>query len=142
MRSRLIRVGSNGSRKKVILNMVIDGTDAVSAELVPPEADALIEQLGFARASLEEPVTADLKPHEELGFAVVDPAWKTSTEIMSDASRVDGLSLALRHPGYGWLCFLLPHKEAKALGAWLVEHAKADPSKPLEPQPDQAGAPK
>jgi hypothetical protein len=106
--------------------MIVDGADVVSAKLVPSQAEALIEQLGFARASLSEQVSSDLSPRETLSFATVDPAWRTSTDVMVDGSAVDGISLALRHSGYGWLCFLLPHEEARALGQWLVENAKAD----------------
>ena len=126
MLSRQIWVGSDSPREKVVVNMIVDGADVVSAKLVPSQAEALIEQLGFARASLSEQVSSDLSPCETLSFATVDPAWRTSTDVMVDGSAADGISLALRHSGYGWLCFLLPHEEARALGQWLVENAKAD----------------
>src|SRR3546814_14026662 len=61
-----------------------------------------------------------------LAFPVVDPAWRTSTEVMAKVSGVAGISLALRHSGYGWLCFLLPDSEARALGHWLLDHAEVE----------------
>src|SRR3546814_10053464 len=66
--------------------------------------------MGKAREALKEEVDRDLDPREKLAFPVVDPAWRTSTDIMAKVSGVAGISLALRHSGYGWLCFLLPDR--------------------------------
>jgi hypothetical protein len=106
------------------MNLLINGgTKAVSARLPANEADALIARLGRARAALNQQVEPDPDPCANPDLTVVDPAWRTSAGNVAPASDVEGVSLAIRHSGYGWLCFVLPHDEAKALGQWLIENA-------------------
>ena len=128
MLSKHITIGPDSSREKVVVNMVVvGGVDAVSARLKAAEAEDLISKLGHARASLREPVVPDIDPHATLDFTVIDPAWRTSTDAMSGGGGdVEGVSLALRHSGFGWLAFRLPHAEARALGQWLIDNAKED----------------
>lgn len=123
MFSRYITIGPDSRRERVVLHVIAVGGDAISARLKPEETEDLIAKLGQARASLREEVDRDLDPREKLAFPVVDPAWRTSTDVMAKVSGVAGISLALRHSGYGWLCFLLPDSEARALGHWLLDHA-------------------
>lgn len=124
MFSKLIRIGLDSTRDAVILNLVINGgANAVSARLPAAEADDLIIKLGSTRAALKQPVEADLDPGCCPALTDVDPAWRTSSANMASASDVDGVSLAIRHSGYGWLCFVLPREEAKALGHCLIENA-------------------
>lgn len=126
MLSRHITIGPDSNRETVVLNVIAVGGDAVSARLKPEEAEDLITKLGHARASLKEEVDYDPDPRAMLDFTVVDPVWRTSTDRMAEASGVAGVALALRHSGYGWLCFVLPHAEARALGRWLLDHAEDD----------------
>lgn len=124
MFSKLIRIGPDSRRDAVILNLVINGgANAVSARLPAAEADDLIAKLGSARAALKQPVEAELDPATASDLTVVDPAWRASSGNMAPASDVEGVSLAIRHSGYGWLCFVLPLQEARTLGQWLIEHA-------------------
>ena len=125
MFSKLIRVGPDSNRDAVVLNLLINGgTNAVSARLPAAEAEDLIARLGAARAALKQPVEPDFAPCANPELTVVDPAWRASSDNVAPASNVDGVSLAIRHSGYGWLCFVLPHDEAKALGHWLIENAR------------------
>jgi len=122
--SKHIRIGPDSTGDAVVMNLLIDGgTDAVSARLPATEADALIARLGTARAALNQPVDQDPDPCASPALTVVDPAWRTSAGNVAPASDVEGVSLAIRHSGYGWLCFVLPRDEAKALGQWLIENA-------------------
>jgi hypothetical protein len=122
--SKHIRIGPDSTRDAVVMNLLINGgMDAVSARLPATEADALIARLGRARAALNQPVEPDPDPCANPDLTVVDPAWRTSAGNVAPASDVEGVSLAIRHSGYGWLCFVLPHDEAKALGQWLIENA-------------------
>lgn len=123
MLSRHITIGPDSRRETVVLNVIAVSGDAVSARLKPEEAEDLITKLGHARASLKEEVDYDLDPLAKLDFTVIDPVWRTSTDRRSGAA---GVTLALRHSGYGWLCFVLPHAEARALGRWLLDHAEAE----------------
>ena len=126
MLSRHITIGPDSKRETVVLNMIAIGGDAVSARLKPEEAEDLIVKLGHARASLKAPVDYDFDPRAKLDFTVIDPVWRTRTDSAGGPSGLGGVSLALRHSGYGWLSFLLPYEEARALGRWLLDHAAAD----------------
>jgi hypothetical protein len=133
MFSKHIRIGPDSNRDAVVLNLMINGgTDAVSARLPAAEADALIARLGSARAALKQPVQPDLDPCASPELTVVDPAWRACSDNVAPASDVAGVSLAIRHSGYGWLCFVLPHDEARALGHWLIEHADQTQAAPAE----------
>jgi hypothetical protein len=52
-------------------------------------------------------------------LAAIDPIWRTNPPLHPD---VNGILLRLRHPGFGWLTFILPHHEAAALGKWLCDY--------------------
>jgi len=121
--SRRITIGPDSRHESVVLNVVAMGGDAVSARLKPREAEDLLAKLAHARAALKEEVDRDLDPTARLDFTVVDPAWRTSTDCLADTP---GVALALRHCGYGWLCFVLPYEEARALGRWLLDHAEPE----------------
>ena len=51
---------------------------------------------------------------------VIDPIWRTN---WPPHQSLDSLLLRLRHPGLGWLTFLLPHHECVGLGEWLSNNA-------------------
>lgn len=125
MLSKHITIGPDSARQEVVVNMILmGGVNAVSARLKPAEAEDLIRKLGHARASLRESVVPDIDPNAGSDFTVVDPAWRTSAGATNGAS--EGIRLVLRHAGYGWLAFLLPHGEARRLGQWLVDNARED----------------
>ena len=52
---------------------------------------------------------------------VLDPAWRADPQIHPS---LNGVTLRLRHRGFGWVTFLLPHHEALALGTWLTKNAQ------------------
>lgn len=85
------------------------------------ELDQLIFMLATARERMLEPI-----PAEPLGgpldeeLVVVDPAWRTNRP---PHASLKGLLLRLRHPGHGWLTFLLPEHESVSLGEWLSKNA-------------------
>jgi hypothetical protein len=82
--------------------------------------ELLIKNLAGARAVMEEPVAREIASGTEL-ISVLDPAWRTRTP---PHPSVPGPLLALRHPGFGWISFVLPDHEARSLGQWLLEHAR------------------
>lgn len=123
MLSRRITIGPDSRRERLVLNVIAVGGDAVSARLKPREADDLITKLAHARASLKEGVEPEPDARARFDFAEVDPAWRATTARVGGPPGAAGVSLALRHCGYGWLCFVLPPEEAQALGRWLLDHA-------------------
>ncbi len=93
--------------------------DSPQAELTSAMADALIHALGDLRAGLDPAVATS---HTTSGPYLVqpDPVWY----IEGDALL--GLPLMhLRHPGLGWIRFLIPRHEAKRMAEVLTAIADA-----------------
>jgi hypothetical protein len=101
-------------KSHVILKLLNDG----EATLKASDLDAVIAGLGKFRAALPEPVSPEPDYSSSPEFAVVDPAWRTLHSPHADA---DGIIMRLRHIGLGWVSFLLPRHEGRALGKWLTE---------------------
>src|SRR5262245_61506125 len=76
-------------------------------------AEKHIRDVGRARAALLDPVTPDLDPGARVDVTV-EPRW-----VIGDRTPV-GRQIALRHPGLGWLAFIIPDDEAKAIADWLM----------------------
>lgn len=80
--------------------------------------ESILGKLAEMRAGLRPEVPPDLEGVTVV--AQVDPAWRTDQSLHPGLS---GLTLNLRHSGYGWLGFVLPHHEARNLGQWLLDNA-------------------
>ena len=94
--------------------MNIDISDLSAAEL-----DELIGRAAARRAALE-PAQPTLPP--ERAEAVLNPAWHTSP-------LPNGVLFMLRHPGLGWLGFVLPHEHRVHLTSlWLHQSLLFKPS--------------
>jgi hypothetical protein len=112
---------------EVTLKLSNDGVVVGESTLNANEMDAVIAGLGEYRSAMTEPVRPE--PDQSGGsreLLVVDPAWRTNHSPHSD---VDGIMMRLRHLGFGWVSFLLPRHEGRALGKWLTESC-AEPIKP------------
>jgi hypothetical protein len=114
-------------RSHVILKLLNDGAIVGESTLNANELDAVIAGLGQFRAALPGQVSPE--PDQSGGsqeFVVIDPAWRT---VQSPHADIDGIIMRLRHIGLGWVSFLLPRHEGRALGKWLTENC-ADPKAP------------
>lgn len=111
-------VEGNGRSAKVMLHK----NDEALGDIIldAPAVDDLIASLAQIRTRMREPVPAEITAGTKLE-AIVDPAWRTR---IAPHPTVLGPLLCLRHPGLGWLSFILPDREARALGQWLTENAK------------------
>jgi hypothetical protein len=94
------------------LETFVGGESVSWVELDGHGLDWLIGQLAAARANLAEPVIDAFDPATQPA-AIEDPAWWVSDPNSS------GSTLALRHPGVGWLSFHMPRNEAAELARWL-----------------------
>jgi hypothetical protein len=72
------------------------------------------------RQQLAEEVPRELDPGSRTG-AIDNPAWRTDRI----AEPLAGVSLAFRHPGFGWLGYLLPFQRAKALAQSLLRQSQS-----------------
>ena len=86
----------------------------LSAQLDAAALEALMDQLATARAALSPmvPETIDDRMHVRV---MPDPVW-----CMPADDQYGGRVLVLRHPGFGWLGYLFPRKEALQVARWLV----------------------
>lgn len=87
------------------------------ASLEPAAAEAKAHELARARAELSDRVPETLSEDARIE-ALFDPLWRTSPHD-------DGAALLVRHPGLGWLGFVFPPADAKALGQSLIAMAEA-----------------
>ena len=112
-------------KETATLKLLTGGQQIAQADLSAKELDDILAMLGEARAIMRQPVPA--KPPNVAGAreaVILDPAWRTDTAIHPS---LDGIILRLRHLGFGWVTFLLPHHEALALGKWLADNSKSNP---------------
>jgi hypothetical protein len=103
----------------VTLQLLNDGKVVGESTLNADEMDTVIAGLGQLRAALDQPVRSE--PDQSAGareFLVVDPVWRT---VPSPHAEIDGVVMRLRHLGLGWVSFLLPRHEGRALGKRLTE---------------------
>jgi hypothetical protein len=99
------------------LNLMVADQPSTRITLRAAELDTVIATLGEARAAMTETVSNE--PRHGAGsreLMVVDPAWRAEA---APHRALNGITLRLRHVGLGWVTFLLPHHEARALGEWL-----------------------
>jgi hypothetical protein len=117
-----VTVTLNEDKSAATINKVTDKKPTTQIELTASELDAVLGVLGEARAIMRDKVTFEtpqVRGAREL--MVLDPAWRTDPQLHPALS---GIVVRLRHPGFGWLTFLLPHHEARSLGNWLTQNSQ------------------
>lgn len=94
------------------------------ATLSATEIDALISALALYRAHLQPEVAPRLASTTGPFHPVPDPAYFIGPEALTG-----DVLMHLRHPGLGWLSFLLPRHEASRMAELLTRAATApDPT--------------
>lgn len=104
-------------KSAVTLELRRDGQPASASTMDATELDLVLTWLGGARAQM--PTTVAAEPSREPGtreLVAIDPAWRTERAVHA---ALKGITLRLRHPGFGWLTFVLPFHEAASLAKWL-----------------------
>ena len=89
------------------------------------ELDALRDAIALERIKRQPEITMDQPKTME---AVLDPRWYIT---LAEA----GTFLQLRHPGYGWVGYLIPPASRAQLTSYLLQHALMPPPKTDAPQP-------
>ena len=97
--------------------------------LTTAELDALLQAISLERAKREPPVTMDQPRTME---AALDPKWYIS---LSGPNTF----LQLRHPGYGWVGYLIAPASRAALASFLLQHALLPPANAGAPAPAVSG---
>jgi hypothetical protein len=101
--------------QEVILQTEMEDKPLAHVRLDAPSVDQLIQDLGKHRATLRDEVPRQLDPGSRLQ-GIYDPAWRVPSD-----SHPAGRIIAFRHPGLGWLSFVLPENEAAAIADWLTK---------------------
>ncbi len=108
-----IKSFADAAREHVTIELWLNDTPLGHIHLEASDAEQFIHELAKHRASLREKVTPMLDPGARLD-AIIDPAWHVS------AQKDGGHVLALRHPGFGWLSFVLSDEDAKEVAKALA----------------------
>lgn len=111
-------------RKSVLVTF--PSTPPVALKLDALEIDSMLSNLAEFRAQMADQHPKDFALGQKV-VAVFDPLW--ATEL--DALLGDSL-LHFRHPGFGWLHFLISKHEAVKLAGILQVQAEAQPEPPLK----------
>ena len=81
--------------------------------LNPAKVADLIHELSDLRETLAPQVPTSI-PAGQRHFVTPEPLWEISAEV-----REDGKVLLIRHPGLGWLGFIIPHDDCERLAGDL-----------------------
>lgn len=112
-------------RKMISIDFPTDPPCRVTLEAA--QVDDLLHNLGLLRASMTDQHPAEFALGQKT-MAVPDPRWATEPDLLNGDSLIH-----LRHPGFGWLHFLIPRTDAAKLAGYLqaqVEQpANAPPAK-------------
>jgi hypothetical protein len=109
-----LRNNTSPDRQAVSIELRMDGAKLGHIVLEAAELDDYIHKLADHRAELIDAVSSQLDPGSRLDV-IVGPAWG-----VPHPPHELGKVLALRHPGFGWLSFLLPAEDARALAKALL----------------------
>jgi hypothetical protein len=89
-------------------------------ELSAAELDALLLAISLERVKRDPPVSMEQPQTVE---AAVDPKWFAS---MTGANTF----MQFRHPGYGWVGYMIPPASRATLAAVLLQHSLMPVSRP------------
>lgn len=110
-----LRAFPDEARENVIIELWRNETPLGHIILDGASLEKYISDLAEQRAALKEQVVPDLDPGSRL-TAVVDPVWR-----IPGCRTEFGRPMALRHPGFGWLSFVFPDKEAASIAECLTK---------------------
>lgn len=103
------------------IRLVAQGEPTTELKVTPRDLDAIIAVLGEARAVMTDPVSYEHRTDRSRELMILNPPWRTESPVHP---TLHGITLRLRHPGFGWLTFLLPWNEVQSLGDWLVKNSR------------------
>ena len=121
-----MKVNLSDDEDYVTIGLADQGKPTNQITIQADELSLMIAKLAEARAVMSAPISRE-PPQNCRELAAIDPIWRTNPPLHPD---VDGVLLRLRHPGFGWLTFILPQHEAAGMGKWLCDYENnrvADP---------------
>lgn len=109
------QAGVTENRDAVVLELRQDEKALARIILDAPTVHDLIRNLAKCRAALLETIAVELDPGARIEVTQ-SPAWR----IPDKHSGSFGTVLALRHPGMGWLGFVIEPERAQQIGQALI----------------------
>lgn len=112
-----LATGISEDGQTAVIEMHEDGKPLAHMFVDASSLEEVIERLGDLRAHMAEGVPLDLDPCSRIK-ATSFPSWR----IPDTHSGPDGTVLfALRHPGLGWIGYILDEATARGQGRALLE---------------------
>lgn len=108
--------GLSEDRQMAVLEMREDNIPLAHMIVDAATLEGVIRDLAKCRASMAEAVTPELDPGARLE-AEAFPAWRIPD---THSGPADLKLMALRHPGIGWVGFLLEPERAQAIASGLL----------------------
>ena len=119
-----LRTSPTPDRKHVNIELWMDGKPLGHIHLSGGESEQFCHLVANARQALTDKVSETLPtngPHAA--------TFKPHCNVVAEHSQSRlGIVMALRHPGLGWIPFLLPRTQATELAQLLVDFSKSQPS--------------
>jgi hypothetical protein len=115
-----LKVYPTDDKSSVTIELWQEGKPLGHILLAGSEAEGFCQSVAEARKKLADEVSVEIDPGSRLA-ALYDPMYATT---VGHSQGEHGVLLLLRHPGLGWLPFLLPHTHAADLAQRLMDDAK------------------
>jgi hypothetical protein len=113
-----ISVSTSADCSHALIDLVGAGRSSAAIKLSALELEGVLHQIAATRACLAEPVPDEVKEGSGV-VAIYNPRWGLT--VPSGEGVPPGILMLLRHPGLGWISFLVPPDESEALGRSLYE---------------------
>ena len=118
MARMMLRSKLTQDRQHVVLELLKEDQLIGNIQYDAASLEAVVQQLAACREALADPVSPRLEPVARLNSTQICPAWRIPTNHSGPQGT---LLLALRHPGFGWLGFILDEARARKMGKLLIE---------------------
>jgi len=121
---------SSPSPTELTIELIKDGNPATEVVFSTAEIDSIISSLSQFRRSMTPNVPAE-RPTSSLEGTVVDPGIQILTVSPDQGQTEPRQLLSLRHPGMGWLSFLLSRAVSASVGHALLGTPQPPPGPPI-----------
>ena len=109
---KTIDVELDQDQQEVVLR-INEGGKTAEIALEAPDVDDLLYRLAVKRAAMRNQVKVEWEP-DSAAQPVDGPAWMIGNRLYNGKHL-----LAFRHPGFGWVSFLLERERAEAIASGL-----------------------
>ena len=107
-----LKLATDDKKSRLVIKFDDVSLEGGELSLDAEQVDELISCLSKIRAEIAPPISSEIIQGTALD-AIYDPRWETTA--IHESNRL----LVFRHPGLGWVSFVMPQEEAAHLGACL-----------------------